>query len=127
MRFLAVAAALLSVAAGLSGAGENPFFRVEQAAKDGKVQVAGKNISGVPMVAYVVIAERGHQRVVYYGVYTEGDTLGAGKDVMVGEMPAGSAAEQGRITVDYVRLANGTVWGDAETDQAKEIVARFRK
>jgi hypothetical protein len=74
-----------------------------------------------------VVAERAHQRAVWQGVYSGGDILATGMDAMVGGMAAGPATEPARMTVGYVRLADRTVWGDAETEQAKEIAAGFRK
>jgi len=127
MRCLAFAAFLLWVAVGLSGADESPYFRLEQATTSGKVQVTGTNILRRPIVAYVVVAERSHQRVVWQGVYTGSDTLGAGKTVTLGDIAASATLEQVKVFVDYIRLGDGTTWGDAETDQAKEITARFQK
>jgi hypothetical protein len=127
MRTPAIAAALLSVTFGLSGAGNSPFFELKETAQNGKVQVTGKNISQIPLVAYVVVAERGHRRVVWNGVYTEGDTLKRGNTVTLGDMDAHSSAEEGNLLVDYVRLADGTAWGACATEQGKQIAARFQK
>ena len=127
MRCRAFAVVVLSVAAGLWGAADSQFFQLEQANKNGTVQIIGKNISGSPIVAYVVVAEHAQKRMVWNGVYTRGDSLGVGKSVTLGEITVGSSAEQAKVYVDYVRLADGTAWGDAKTDQAKEIEARFQK
>jgi hypothetical protein len=100
---------------------------LEQTTTNGTVRVSGKNISQSGIVAYVVVAERGQRRIVWNGVYTRGDTLGVGKSVTLGDVPIGSSTDLAKIFVDYVRLADGSAWGDATTDQAKEIAARFQK
>jgi len=48
-----------------------------------------------------------------------------GQTVKLGEIPAGSAADKLNAYVDYVRLADGTTWGNIATDEAKEIAAHF--
>jgi hypothetical protein len=127
MRSLTFAVAVLSIVSGLSGASNGPFFDLKQTIKDGTLFVTGKNISRSPLVAYVVVAEGAHQRSVWHGVYSGGDTLGVAQTVRVGEAAAGSPSEPLKVFVDYVRLADGTSWGDATTDDAKEIAARFQK
>jgi hypothetical protein len=91
------------------------------------VRVSVKNISQSAIVAYVVVAERGERRIVWPGVYTGGNTLAVGKSITLGDLPIGSSTDQARVFVDYVRLADGSAWGDATTDQAKKIAARFQK
>ncbi len=120
-------AALLLLAAGLSVAGNTPFFHLKQTTKRGTIQVTGTNVCHTPIVAYVVIFERAHQRTVWHGVYTNGDVLQTGKSVRVGIVPQGTLLGRPIVTLDYVRLADGTSWGDAQTDEAKEIEARFHK
>jgi hypothetical protein len=110
---------------GLASASDSPYFSLKPSTAQGKLQVAGTNISRAPIVAYVVLVERAHQRIVWQGVYTGGDMLAPGTTIEVGEAPGVSAA-QPDLTVDYVRLADGTTWGKATTDQAKEIAARFQ-
>jgi hypothetical protein len=124
---LRTAAVALLLTAGLSVASDSPFFRLRETKKNGKVEVLGTNVCHSPIVAYVVIFERANQRTVWEGVYKKGDNLETGKTVRVGALPDGSYMGRPTITVDYVRLANGTSWGDAQTDEAKEIVAQFRK
>ena len=126
MRVLKTIGVALLIALGLADAGDNPFFRLVRSRAKDKVQLTGTNISRAPIVAYVVVLERAHQRVVWFGVYTDGDKLGVGKSVEVGAVPDGTASEQAKVTVDYIRLADGTSWGNATSDQAKEIAARSR-
>jgi hypothetical protein len=68
-----------------------------------------------------------NHRSVWHGVYTANDALPAGQTVKLGELPAGSNADDVKTFVDYVRLANGTTWGKITTDEAKEVSARFQQ
>ena len=105
---------------------DTQVLRVEQATKDGKVQVTGQNVSSGLIVAYVVVVETdvngAHQRVLWSKSST-GATIGVGKTVTLGDMPANSDLTQAHVFVNYVRLADGTSWGEAKTDQAKEMAA----
>jgi len=87
------------------------------------MRLAVKNISQRPIVAYVVVVESENHRSVLHGVYTGKDTLAVGKTATLLETAA--PVDQMKISIDYVRLADGTTWGDASTDDAKEISARF--
>ncbi|MGA9040379.1 MAG: hypothetical protein WB421_07580 [Terriglobales bacterium] len=124
MRSFLIASVLL-VATSVSAAPNSPFLRLEQTNKSGKVQLAVKNVSQKPVVAYVVVVESPDHRSVFHGVYTGKDALAAGQSAAVGEVAA--LNDQVRAFVDYVRLADGTTWGDAATDDAKEISARFQQ
>lgn len=124
---LRAAAVALLLTGGLSVASDSPFFRLKETKKNGKVQVFGTNVCRSPIVAYVVVFERANQRTVWHGVYTEGNQLGRGKTVRVGALPDGSYMGRPIISVDYIRLANGTTWGAVQTDEAKEIAASFHK
>lgn len=125
MRFLFIVSVLF-VTAAVSQSPNNPFLRLEQTNANGSMQLVAKNISLKPIVAYVVVAEDSNHRSVWHGVYTGKDTLPAGETVKVGELPEAQAAKE-HVFVDYVRLANGTTWGKATTDEAKEISARFQQ
>jgi len=110
-----------------SGVSDSPFLRLQQqTAENGKVQVTGQNISSGPIVAYVVVFDAvvkgAHQHIVWSKAST-GPTIGVGKTVKLGDMPASSDLTQAHVFVDYVRLADGTAWGEAKTDQAKEMAA----
>jgi hypothetical protein len=118
-------ASMLLVATGVSAAPNSPFLRLEQTNKSGKVQLAVKNVSQKSVVAYVVVVESPDHRSVFHGVYTGKDALAAGQSAAVGEVAAHK--DQVRAFVDYVRLADGTTWGDAATDDAKEVSARFQQ
>jgi hypothetical protein len=127
LRVLSTTAAFLLLAAGSVIANDNPFFRVKETTSNGVLRVIGTNVSRSPIVAYVVVFQRANQRAVWRGVYNEGDTLAIGKSVRVGAVPAGPYLGRPIVNVDYIRLANGTSWGNATTDEAKDIIARFKK
>ena len=126
MRSLLIIAAVF-VSNTLSTAAGGPFLQVNQTIENRNVQFVGKNVSHQPIVAYVVVAEWANHRSVWHGVYAGHDSLPAGQTVKLGEIPAGSDADQFKASVDYVRLADGTTWGKIATDEAKEIVARFQQ
>src|SRR5215470_9653191 len=110
MRSLLITAAFF-VSTALSTAVSCPFLQVKQTIENGNVQFIGKNVSHQPIVAYVVVAEQPNHRSVWHGVYSGHDSLPAGQTVKLGEIPAGSAADQLKVSVDYIRLADGTAWG----------------
>ena len=105
---------------------ETQFLRVEQETKNGKIQVTGQNVSSGPIVAYVVVVDTdvngAHQRILWSKSST-GPTIGVGKTVKLGDVPANTDLTQAHVSVDYVRLADGTAWGEAKTDQAEEMAA----
>ena len=127
MRSLRIAAVLLAIVAQPLVASDSPFLHIQQRTQHGQLHLVGKNIAQSPIVAYVVVAARDANQTVFTGVYTAGDSLAAKKSVDMGTMPAGSDQTPARISVDFIRLADGTMWGAATTDQAKEIAARFRQ
>ena len=102
------------------------LLRLAEVQKGPDVNVTGTNTSRNPVVAYVVVEESGHSRVVWKAVYTNGDSLKPGKTTVLGNVPKTSKADL-KLVVDYVRLADGTTWGTASTDEAKEISVRFQK
>jgi hypothetical protein len=60
-------------------------------------------------------------------VYTGNDKFAAGDTIELAKVNAPSESGTVRAFVDYVCLSDGTVWGDAVTEQAKEVAARFKK
>jgi len=127
LRFVRTTAAILLLAASSLIANDSPFFRLKETTSNGVLRVIGTNVSRSPIVAYVVVFERSNQRAVWHGVYNDGNTLPIGKSVRVGVVPAGPYLGRPIVNVDYIRLANGTSWGNASTDEAKDIMARFKK
>ena len=121
MRLQSIASVLL-LATSVSAVPNSPFLSVNQTKKNGKTELVVKNVSHRPIVAYVVIVDSPDHRSVYHGVYTGKDALAAGKTATIGEV----APTDVKVSIDYVRLADGTTWGAAATDDAKEISSRFR-
>jgi len=117
----------MAIAAQPLVASDSPFLHIQQRTQNGQLHLIGENIAQNPIVAYVVVAARGGNQTVFTGVYTAGDSLAAKKSIDMGMMPAGSAEAPAKIFVDFVRLADGTTWGKATTDQAKEIAARLQQ
>ena len=132
MRLAPLVAALVFICLNLTGADRNPYLKLRQRTKDGKIQFAIQNASGKPIVAYVVAVEYTSQdgsqsKTVHYGVYSGKDRFVAGRTLQVAELEARRVSGEPTILVDYVRLADGTTWGDHVTDEGKEVAARFKK
>jgi hypothetical protein len=126
-----IAACLFALASLLSGA-DSPYLKLNQTTRDGVIHLAAENISGKPIVAYVVAIEHnkesgGQATTVHYGVYSGKDQFAAGATVRVADSETRLISGELKVFVDYVRLADGTVWGDPMTEQGKEVAARFKK
>jgi|ERR1700728_964964 hypothetical protein len=93
-------ASVLFVAVGVSAAHNSPFLRLEQTSRAGRVQLAVKNVSQKPIVAYLVAVESPNHRSVLHGVYTGKDALAMGQSATVGE--ADAPMNQVKASVDYV-------------------------
>jgi len=104
-------------------------IQVRQRLQNGKVEFTAKNISGKPMVAYVVTTDardaNGNLINVFSGVFTDGDSLQPGAAMEIGSVTSGGSDM--KPVVDYVRLAGGWACGNASTQQAKDAVARLQK
>lgn len=132
MRIATLLTVLVSICLSLTGADSRPYLKLRQYAKDGKIQVAVENVSGKPIVAYVVAVEYakkggGQSTTVHYGVYSGEDQFAPGDKVHVAELKASRVSGDPKVLVDYVRLADGNTWGDQVTEQGKEVAARFEK
>lgn len=104
-------------------------IQVRQRLQNGKVELTAKNISGKPMVAYVVATDardaNGNLTNVFSGVFTDGDSLQPGTAMEIGSVV--SSGSDMKPVVDYVRLAGGWTCGSASTQQAKDVAARLQK
>jgi len=85
------------------------------------------NTSSKPIVAYVLAnAETrsgdGTPATTFSGVFTGKDALAPRRSFDVGKIDSRPKS----ILVDYVRFADGSTCGSVTTQQAKDIVARFR-
>jgi hypothetical protein len=119
----------LAVVASMLFASDSPFLKLNRTSSNGEIQFAAQNISGKPVVAYVVAVQHssGQSSTVSYGVYTGEDRLAAGASVDVAKLDARALSGEVTAFVDYVRLADGTNWGDPVTEQGKEVAARFSR
>jgi hypothetical protein len=54
-------------------------------------------------------------------VFSVGESLKPEKNVELGNVPLALASKRVNFFVDYVRLADGTEWGDSTTEEAKEL------
>ena len=106
------------------GADCDSAIQVRQRLQNGKVEFTTKNISGKPMVAYVVATDardaNGNLINVFSGVFTNGDSLQPGAAMEIGSVT--SSGRDLKPVVDYVRLAGGWACGSASTQQAKDVV-----
>jgi hypothetical protein len=127
MKPIILTAITLCILVGAVASSDCPFLAVEQVSKNGRVHVMAKNVTKQPILAYVVVGDRGSQHSVWKGVFSEGSTLKEGHSFDIGEAPGVSTTNSTRIFVDYVRLTDGTNWGLASTQEAKEVIASFQK
>ena len=91
-----------------------------------KDQLTIFNNSSKSIVAYVLAtaeskSKDGSPIRTYSGVFTGPDSLAPGSTMDVGK------ADSRSISVDYIRFADGSTCGNAVTEQAKAISARFSK
>lgn len=126
-RVLILTMSLVCLAAHVFGADCESVVAISQRVENGKSEYIAKNISGKPMIAYVIATDRrdanGDFVQVFSGVFTEGDSFRPGASIAIGAMPTGDS--DSKPVVDYVRLARGRSCGPASTKQAKEVIRRF--
>src|SRR5260370_36137222 len=103
----------------------NPYGPLTQTAKDGTLRVSAKNISRKPILAYVVAFENGGQATTHHDSSTGRDAFGPGKTIDI--VFAVSPSTTPNVFVDYVRLSDRSSWGNAITDDAKDVAASFQK
>jgi hypothetical protein len=121
------ATTLCILVVGAVASSDCPFLALKQVPKNGHIHVVAKNVTKQPILAYVVVGDSGSQHSVWKGVFSEGSMLKEGHSFDIGEAPGVSNANSTRIFVDYVRLTDGTSWGPASTQEAKEVIASFQK
>ena len=120
MRSIFFAVLLLSALPVAFGTTDSPLFSVKQESNNSIIHLTGTNTAQSPILAYVVVAEIGRSR-------NTGEELKPGKSIEIGAMNTGTESGNANVVVDYVRLVDGTKWGSATTEEAKEIEARFKK
>ena len=109
---------------------DRPSLELVKRLDRGRLYVSGRNISGQPLVAYVVLVRSadGAHSTVAQGVYTGGDAMAPGASEQLGPIPLENNREEDyRVVLDYVRLADGTEAGPKSTEQARQAAARFHK
>jgi hypothetical protein len=126
MRIVACLIALASFC--FPGGAESSYLKLNQVEKDGVIQVSAENISGKPIIAYVVVIahSKGQSTTVHHGVYTGKDQFAAGQSVPVAKLETRRISGELKLSIDYIRMADGTVWGNPVTKEGKEIAARFK-
>jgi hypothetical protein len=89
-------------------------------------QESGKNISGKPIVAYVVVdaptSSQDYRTRTLHAVFTNGDSMRPGSSINMGSFERRRAG--GSLSVDYVRTSDGATCGKAESSDAKAVSAR---
>src|SRR5438270_147285 len=127
MRFAILTVALFSMCLGVRAAklpelDSNPYVKLTQVMKDGTLHVSVKNISRKPVLAYVVTLDNGGQITTHRDYFTGRDVFAPGKTVeLVFAVPSASATP--KVFVDYLKLADKSTWGNAVTDDGKEVAA----
>jgi hypothetical protein len=106
---------------------DSPLFSVKQKSNNSIIHLTGTNTAQSPILAYVVVAEIGRSRKTWKSVCNSGEELKPGKSIEIGTMNTGTESGDANVAVDYVRLTDGTTWGPAATEEAREIEARFKK
>jgi hypothetical protein len=127
MRSILFAVLLLSALPVAFGTTDSPLFSVKQESNNSIIHLTGTNTAQSPILAYVVIAEIGRSRKTWKRICNTGEELKPGMSIEIGTMNTGTESGDANVVVDYVRLADGTKWGPATTEEAKEIEARFKK
>ena len=102
-------------------------MRVNEEHNNNQVHIVVKNTSRSPIVAYVIAgggrSTDGSPTKVYSGVYSGRDALQPGKSVQL-DIRQGAVSPL-NLTVDYVRLADGSTCGKATTEAARNTAARL--
>jgi len=126
MRVVTIAAILFPAIWAASTTQNGPFLRIDRTSIVGRLRVSAVNVSRHPVVAYVVVVESGHHRLVWESVHSDGSALGVRETVRLGDLPKGPTSEKATIVVDYVRLSDGEAWGKASTKESKDIISRLQ-
>ena len=127
MRTLLLAAATtILIALNAFGSDCASIIQLQHKKDNGKETVVVKNVSGKPIVAYVVATDisqpTGDRVQVFSGVFTDGDSLHPGVSLAIGSV---SSDTDLKPMIDYVRLADGSTCGAASTNEAKAVAERF--
>jgi hypothetical protein len=113
----------------LAYAQDRPTLEIVKRVEGGQLQVSGRNVSGQPLVAYVVMIQStdGTHTTVAKGVYTGADSMVAGGSEQLARIALNDKGEgEFRAVLDYVRLKDGTEAGPKATQEARTAAARFQ-
>jgi hypothetical protein len=123
---LLAAATTILIALNAFGSDCSSTIQLQHKKDNGKETVVVKNVSGKPIVAYVVATEvsqpAGDRVQVFSGVFTDGDSLHPGASLAIGSVSSNTDLKP---VIDYVRLADGSTCGPASTNEAKAVAERF--
>ncbi len=124
---VAVVLSVVSLSAFAASGDCGSIIKLRQHNKNGQTQIDGRNSSRKPIVAYVVVdgpkAPQDYRTFTLHGLFTNGDSMRPGSSMNLGSFE--QRKTQGSLFVDYVRLADGTTCGKAESSDAKAISTRF--
>jgi len=128
MKLVLLTAGLFAMCFGIPGAevpgtDVNTPVKLSQIVKDGTLRISAKNVSGRPILAYVVAVEDSGQIVTHHDFYTGRDSFGPGKSIEL--VFAVHSPGTPKVFVDYVRLSDRSTWGDQVTDDGKDVAAAF--
>lgn len=127
VRSTTISALLLGGVASAFASDCQAFMKVSEKNRGRETVVRGRNVSQNPILAYVVSSRASvsndYKSFTLRGVFTNGDSLPARHTMGLGTIPRRS--KNGSITLDYVRLADGSSCGDAVTEEAHQLQARF--
>ena len=125
MRIAAVLGLIIAGSLVLSGADCDSVIEVVRDGNDG--QIAVRNISHKPLIAYVLVSaaksKDGTPIRTYSGVFSGQDSLAPGESMKIGKADPVSS----KLLIDYVRFADSWTCGDIATPGGKRVVARFAK
>jgi hypothetical protein len=127
VRGVAIVFSVVSLSAFAASGDCGSIIKLRQHSKNGLTQIDGRNSSGKSIVAYVVVdtpqAPQDYRTLTFRGLFTNGDSMRPGSSMNLGSLERRKT--QGSLFVDYVRLADGTTCGKAESSDAKTISTRF--
>lgn len=120
---LAFSASALAASASDCGS----LIKVRQHNKHAMTLVEGRNKSGQPILAYVVLRTPtladDYKTIAFKGVFTGGDALRPRTSMNLGSFD--QLKSPGSLIVDYVRLGDGSTCGLATSPEAHTVAARF--
>ena len=119
---------LLGVKADAQSNNCKAFITAAQHDSGASTIITARNISGHPIVAYVItstpVVGSDTKSYSFHGVFTDGDSLHPRQAMQLGTVPRRQV--NGLLQVDYVRLSDSTTCGAMATRDARQVAARFQ-